>query len=175
MVIADKNKLTEAGIEAVKALKFKHRNTDMYKATSLADALATLNKSLAMIQIVLGTIAAITLVVGGIGIINILLVSVKERTGEIGIRKAIGALKREIILQFVMESVIMTGISGLIGILMGVAAGSVISAVIGIPPMVDILTITLSFLFSLVLGLAFGVYPAKRAADLDPIESLRFE
>ena len=78
-------------------------------------------------------------------------------------------------MQFVAEAVLMTGFSGIIGIGMGVAAGSIISAVISIPPVVDFPTVILAFLFSLVLGLAFGVYPAKRAADLDPIESLRYE
>lgn len=175
MVIEDKSKLEEAGIDAVKALEFKHGNVDKYKSSNSQDMLSTVNSVLGTIQLALGVIAAITLVVGGIGIINIMLVSVTERTREIGVRKAIGALKRDIILQFVTESVIMTGISGLIGILLGITAGSIISSVIKIPPVVDIVTIVLAFLSSLILGLAFGVYPAKRAADLDPIESLRYE
>jgi putative ABC transport system permease protein len=133
------------------------------------------SKMLGIISSVLLVIAVITLIVGGIGIINILLVSVTERIREIGIRKALGAQKKDIILQFLTESIIMTGISGAIGIIMGVAAGNVISYLIKIPPVVNITTIVFSFLGSVGLGLAFGVYPAKKAVDLDPIESLRYE
>ncbi len=174
-VMPDNAALKEAGVSAVRALEFVHGVEEAYAASNSDDVLNQLNNILGMIQIALGIIAAVTLLVGGIGIVNILLVSVKERTQEIGIRKAVGATRRDIVLQFVAEAMLMTGIAGAIGIAMGVAAGSVISAVISIPPVVDLQTIVLAFLFSLVLGLGFGVYPAKRAADLDPIESLRYE
>ena len=128
-----------------------------------------------VITSVLLVIAIITLIVGGIGIINILLVSVTERIREIGIRKALGAQKKDIVLQFLMESILMTGFAGMIGIVMGVIAGNVISSLIKIPPAVDIPTVVLSFSMSVILGLIFGVYPAKKAADLDPIEALRYE
>jgi putative ABC transport system permease protein len=124
---------------------------------------------------VLLVIAIITLIVGGIGIINILLVSVTERIREIGIRKAIGAKKKDIVLQFLTESILMTGFSGLIGIFLGVLTGAIISSVIKIPPVVDIKTTLIAFAGSILLGIIFGVYPAKKAADLDPIESLRYE
>ena len=174
-VMPDNTVLKEAGVNAVRALEFVHGAEEAYSASNSDDVLNQLNDILGMIQIALGVIAAVTLLVGGIGIVNILLVSVKERTQEIGIRKAVGATKRDIVLQFVAEAMLMTGIAGAIGIAMGVGAGSIISAVIRIPPVVDLQTIVLAFLFSLVLGLGFGVYPAKRAADLDPIESLRYE
>ncbi len=128
-----------------------------------------------VISSILLVIAIITLVVGGIGIINILLVSVTERIREIGLRKAIGARKRDIVMQFLTESIMMTGFSGLIGIILGIITGGIISSVIKIPPVVDFKIITITFMGSLMLGLIFGVYPAKRAADLDPIESLRYE
>jgi len=175
IVMDDSVKLKSAGLSSVKALEFVHGVKDAYTATSSDDILTQLNNILGMIQLALGIIAAVTLLVGGIGIVNILLVSVTERTREIGVRKALGAKKIDIVMQFVAEAVLMTGISGFIGILMGVGAGSIISAVIKIPPVVDLPTVLLAFLFSLVLGLGFGVYPAKRAADLDPIESLRYE
>jgi putative ABC transport system permease protein len=175
VVMTDNSMLKDAGVSAVRALEFVKGVKEAYNATSSDDILGQLNNILAMIQLALGIIAAVTLAVGGIGIVNILLVSVTERTREIGVRKALGARKRDIVLQFVAEAVLMTGISGFIGIAMGVGAGSIISAVIKIPPVVDFVTVILAFLFSLVLGLAFGVYPAKRAADLDPIESLRYE
>lgn len=174
-VMDDSSDLRDAGLKAVKALEFVRNAEDAFTAQNSDDMLNQLNSILSMVQVALGVIAAITLVVGGIGIVNILLVSVTERTREIGIRKAIGAQKRDIVLQFVAEAIIMTGFSGVIGIAMGVGMGSIVSAVIKIPPVVDIPTILFAFLFSLVLGLAFGVYPAKRAADLDPIESLRYE
>jgi putative ABC transport system permease protein len=107
--------------------------------------------------------------------VNILLVSVTERIREIGIRKALGARGRDILLQFITESVIMTGISGLIGILLGLVAGAVIAALVKIPPVVNVGVMVMAFLGSVLLGLIFGVYPAKKAADMDPIESLRYE
>ncbi len=175
IVMNDSTLLKDAGLSSVKALEFVHGVKDAFSATSSDDILSQLNNILGMIQLALGIIAAVTLAVGGIGIVNILLVSVTERTREIGVRKALGARKGDIVMQFVAEAVLMTGISGIIGIGMGVLAGSIISAVIKIPPVVDLPTVILAFLFSLVLGLGFGVYPAKRAADLDPIESLRYE
>ena len=175
VVMRENDDLKQAGIGAVKALEFVRGVKDAYSATSSDDVLTQLNNILGMIQIALGIIAAVTLAVGGIGIVNILLVSVTERTREIGVRKALGARKRDIVLQFVAEAMLMTGMSGGIGIAMGVLAGSVISSVIKIPPVVNFPLVILAFLFSLVLGLGFGVYPAKRAADLDPIESLRYE
>ena len=134
-----------------------------------------LNSMLGVVSAVLLVVAIITLVVGGIGIVNILLVSVTERIREIGVRKALGARKRDIIIQFITESIMLTGIGGLVGIIMGIGGGFVISSLIKIPPVINIQVIVLAFLGSVALGLLFGVYPAKRAADLDPIESLRYE
>ena len=173
--VVEKDKLQEIGQRIIKALEFKHNNKDKYRAMNSADMQKSLSNVMGVISAVLLVIAVITLIVGGIGIVNILLVSVTERIREIGIRKALGAQKKDIIMQFLTESVIMTGFSGLIGIVLGIVAGAVISAIIKIPPVVDVVVITASFLGSVALGLIFGVYPAKRAADLDPIESLRYE
>jgi len=173
--VVRKDKLGEIGTRIVKALEFKHGNKDKYAARNTADMQKTASNLLGVISSVLLVIAVITLVVGGIGIVNILLVSVTERIREIGVRKALGAQKKDIVFQFLTESIIMTGISGLLGILLGVIAGNVIASLIKIPPTVDLKVIILSFLGSIALGIIFGVYPAKRAADLDPIESLRYE
>lgn len=173
--VVEKNKLQDVGNKIVKALEMKHGKTDIYMAQNSADIQKAISDVLGVISSVLLVIAIITLIVGGIGIVNILLVSVTERIREIGIRKALGAQKKDIVLQFITESIIMTGLSGLIGIMIGVIAGGIISSLIKIPPIVDLKVIILSFLGSVTLGLIFGVYPAKRAADLDPIESLRYE
>lgn len=174
--IEDKNAdLGKIGRQLEKALAFKHRNEDHYRIQNTADVQASFQEVTMVISLVLLAIAIITLVVGGIGIINILLVSVKERTREIGIRRALGASKRDIVYQFLAESVILTGISGIIGIVIGLAAGFFISNAITIPPVVDLRISALALLGSIVLGLLFGVYPAKKAADLDPIEALRYE
>lgn len=173
--VVDKDKLQEIGERIVKALEFKHKNKDMYIARNSADMQKSLSNVMGVVSSVLLVIAIITLIVGGIGIVNILLVSVTERIREIGIRKALGAQKKDIVVQFLTESVIMTGFSGLIGIILGIIAGAVISSLIKIPPVLDVFVIIGSFLGSVALGLIFGVYPAKRAADLDPIESLRYE
>ncbi len=173
--MVDKDKLRDVGKRIVRALETKHGSENVYMAQNSADMQKAISDVLGVVSSVLLVIAIITLIVGGIGIVNILLVSVTERIREIGLRKALGAQKKDIVLQFITESIIMTGISGIIGIILGVLAGSVISSLIKIPPVVDFKVIILSFLGSVALGLIFGVYPAKLAADLDPIESLRYE
>ncbi|NJD04615.1 MAG: FtsX-like permease family protein [Ruminiclostridium sp.] len=173
--VVDKKKLREVGNRIVEALEMKKGKTDIYMAQNSADIQKAISDVLGVISSVLLVIAVITLIVGGIGIVNILLVSVTERIREIGIRKALGAQRKDIVLQFITESIIMTGLSGMVGIILGIVAGSIISALIKLPPIVDLKVILLSFFGSVALGLIFGVYPAKRAADLDPIESLRYE
>jgi putative ABC transport system permease protein len=175
VTLIEKDKLREVGNRIVSYLEMKHGGKDIYIAQNSADIQKAVGDVLGVVSSILLVIAVITLIVGGIGIVNILLVSVTERIREIGIRKALGAQKKDIILQFITESIIMTGISGLIGIVLGITAGGIISALIKIPPVVDLTVIILAFLGSVALGLIFGVYPAKRAADLDPIESLRYE
>jgi putative ABC transport system permease protein len=173
--VVDKDSLKAVGDRIVKALELRRGKADVYMAQNSADMQKAIGDVLSVISSVLLVIAIITLIVGGIGIINILLVSVTERIREIGIRKALGAQKKDIILQFITESIIMTGMSGIVGIILGVIAGNVIASIIKIPPTVDIAVVILAFTGSVALGLIFGVYPAKRAADLDPIESLRYE
>lgn len=167
--------LQATGEKIIRLLDFTHGTTDKYMAFNVEQIQQSVGGILNVVSLVLLVIAIITLVVGGIGIINILLVSVTERIREIGLRKALGAKKKDIVLQFLTESVMMTGISGSIGILLGLLAGMAISNAIKIPPIVDVATASMAFFGSVILGLLFGVYPAMRAADLDPIESLRYE
>ncbi len=167
--------LKKVADRVIKVLETKHGNKDKYAIEFLSTQQEMLNSMLGVVSAVLLVVAIITLVVGGIGIVNILLVSVTERIREIGVRKALGARKRDIIIQFITESIMLTGIGGLVGIIMGIGGGFVISSLIKIPPVINIQVIVLAFLGSVALGLLFGVYPAKRAADLDPIESLRYE
>ncbi len=123
----------------------------------------------------LAGVASISLVVGGIGIMNIMLVSVRERTREIGIRKAIGARAGDILLQFLVEALVLSLLGGLIGIVVGLAASAVIGALAGWGFAVNPLTLIAATGFSLVVGVVFGVWPARQAARLDPIVALRFE
>jgi len=171
----DDGALAKIADKVIRILENKHGNKDKYYIEFLSNYQKQLNSMLNIVSLVLLVVAVITLVVGGIGIVNILLVSVTERIREIGVRKALGARKRDIIVQFITESIMLTGLSGTIGILMGILGGFVISSLIKIPPVVNVKVVVLAFLGSVALGLLFGVYPAKRAADLDPIESLRYE
>lgn len=168
-------KLKETGVGIVRLLEFSRGGKGDYVAENSADIQKTVTDIMNVIRLVLLVIAVVTLVVGGIGIINILLVSVNERIREIGVRKALGAQKKDILLQFLTESVIMTGASGFTGIILGVATGVAASALINIPRVVNPEVVLCSFAGSILLGVLFGVYPAKRASDLDPIESLRYE
>ncbi len=171
----DKTALKNIADKIITTLENKHGNKDKYSIRFYSDFQDGLNTVLNVISSVLLVIAVITLIVGGIGIVNILLVSVTERIREIGVRKALGARKRDIVIQFITESIILTGISGVIGIILGILGGFIISSLVKIPPVLNVQVIILAFMGSIALGLLFGVYPAKRAADLDPIESLRYE
>src|SRR6185369_6986225 len=123
----------------------------------------------------LGAVASISLIVGGIGIMNIMLVSVTERTLEIGIRMAIGARRKDILWQFLTEAVLLTMLGGIIGIILGAGGATVVSRLLSWPTLISIQSITVAFLFSGAVGIFFGFYPARKAAGLNPIDALRYE
>jgi putative ABC transport system permease protein len=123
----------------------------------------------------LGALGAVSLLVGGIGIMNIMLVSVTERTREIGIRLAIGALEREVLLQFLVEAVVLSSLGGLIGIVLALTTSVVLSGVLQVPFVFQGGIVIIAFLFSATVGVVFGYFPAQKAARLDPIEALRHE
>ena len=125
--------------------------------------------------LLLSAIAGVSLVVGGIGIMNIMLVSVTERTREIGIRLAIGAHGKDILMQFLIESIILSFMGGILGILAGWGVSEILSKYNGWPILVSSTAVTIAFLFSGAVGVFFGFYPARKAAQLDPIEALRYE
>jgi putative ABC transport system permease protein len=123
----------------------------------------------------LSAVAAVSLLVGGIGIMNIMLVSVTERTREIGIRLAVGAMETEVLLQFLVEAVALSSFGGLLGIALAMIASYVLAARLAVPFVVDPTTVGVAFLFSAAVGMIFGYFPARKAARLDPIEALRHE
>ncbi len=135
----------------------------------------TLSGTTRVMTMLLGAVAAVSLVVGGIGIMNIMLVSVTERTREIGLRLAIGALEREVLLQFLIEAVVLAALGGVIGMLLAVGASVGLSALMGVPFVFNPTVNALAFAFSAGIGVVFGFFPARRAARLDPIEALRHE
>jgi len=149
---------------------------DDFTIISQTDILDAFGMIMASLNLFLGAIAGISLLVGGIGIMNIMLVSVTERTREIGIRKAVGALRRDILLQFLIESLLLSVVGGLIGIALGFTASTVIGNLVAdLTPQVDLGTVLMSFTFAAAVGLIFGIYPAWRASSLRPIEALRYE
>ena len=135
----------------------------------------TISGTTQVMTTLLGAVAAVSLLVGGIGIMNIMLVSVTERTREIGLRLAIGALEREVLLQFLIEAVVLAALGGIIGIVIATGASIVLAGVMGVPYLFDPTINLLSFLFSAGIGVVFGYFPARRAAQMDPIEALRHE
>ena len=152
-------------------------NNNKYKPSviSMESTISSLASMLDTISIAIAIIAAISLLVGGIGVMNIMLVSVTERTREIGTRKALGAKNSYIRIQFIVESVIICVIGGIIGVILGILLGNVGASLLGYPTVVSIPIILISVTFSMAIGVFFGFYPANKAAKLDPIEALRYE
>ena len=149
--------------------------TIKYESTDLAESASQLQQLSASANILLIGIASISLLVGGIGVMNIMLVSVTERTREIGIKKALGARKNRILRQFLIEAVILSGIGGILGVVAGVILAKIISLVALIPTAINPYAILIAVVFSMVIGVVFGMVPSIKASKLNPIEALRYE
>jgi len=171
--------LNKAEEEVNSLLKQRHRITNGkepdFSTRNLSEILAVAEQSSKAMSLLLGAVASISLIVGGIGIMNIMLVSVTERTREIGIRMAIGARKKDILWQFMTEAVLLTMLGGIIGIILGSAGATVVSKILSWPTLISVQSITVAFFFSGAVGIFFGFYPARKAAGLNPIDALRYE
>ncbi|MBN1353702.1 MAG: ABC transporter permease [Candidatus Omnitrophica bacterium] len=159
----------------IKRHRLRADDEDAFYIRNMSEIQEMLTSTTKTMSLLLGCIAAISLLVGGIGIMNIMLVSVTERTREIGLRKAIGARKTDIMSQFLIESVVMTFSGGLMGVMLGVGAAFMLSAFVGWTTKVSFFSIILSTTFSIAVGIGFGLWPARKASMLDPIEALRYE
>lgn len=151
------------------------KNEDLYRVTAMSELMDSLDSMIAMMSMLLGGIAGISLLVAGVGVMNIMLVSVTERTREIGIRKSLGAKKGTILQQFVIEAAVTSSLGGLIGIVLGCVLTGIIGGIMGIQAEPTVGSILLSFSVSVGIGLLFGYMPARRAAGLHPIDALRSE
>jgi len=161
----------------ISALGQLHNNSEkaLYESYSPESVLEMVNSTMSMVTLFISAIAAISLVVGGIGVMNIMLVSVTERTREIGIRKALGAQHRDIMVQFLIEAVTVSLLGGLIGVVVGGLLTAVVGSLVSIPAAMSFDALLMAFGFSITIGIFFGIYPAAKAAKLDPIEALRHE
>ena len=166
--------VTETAAILQTMLSLFHKKQD-YELVVPLELLRQAERTKRIFSIVLGSIAAISLLVGGIGIMNIMLASVTERTREIGIRRALGAKRRDIITQFLTETVILSGSGGMIGIVIGVTIPFMITKFAHMATIVTLWALLLAFCISAAVGVIFGLYPAYRAANMDPIEALRHE
>ena len=167
----------QADIENILRVRHGIKNPDLddFNVNNMAAIMKAVEENTATMTLFLGAVAAISLLVGGIGIMNIMLVSVTERTREIGVRKALGATYRTIITQFLIEAVVISLVGGAIGILVGIGASQLIATVAKLKTVVTTGPILLSFGFSMTIGLVFGLYPARKAAKLHPIDALHYE
>ena len=172
-------RVPEAQEQITSLLRQRHRigpdREDDFNVRNLSDITEAATSTARVMAVLLGSVASISLLVGGIGIMNIMLVSVTERTREIGIRMAVGARSRDIMLQFLVEAVVMAATGGCIGILLGIGSSELLRQWANWPTLIDPNIVVIAFLFSGAVGVFFGFYPAKKAANLDPIDALRYE
>jgi putative ABC transport system permease protein len=177
--VADKDAIERVKADITALLRERHKIADGadsdFSVVSQQDVLQTVQGVSAVMTLMLGSIAGISLLVGGIGIMNIMLVSVTERTREIGIRKALGARKRDIMAQFLVEAIILSGMGGLLGWAVGALAANLISMFGKMAISITVGTVGLAIGFSIAVGLFFGIYPARKASRMDPIQALHFE
>ena len=175
---ASESRIDAAVQQITDVLRQRHKieyDDDDFSVTSQKDILGVLNQVTEILTLFLAAIAAISLLVGGIGIMNIMLVSVTERTREIGIRKAVGAKRRDILVQFLIEAMVLSVFGGLVGIAFGAGVAALVTATGVLYTRVSLQAVALSVTFSMAVGLFFGIYPATRAASLNPIQALRYE
>ena len=179
VVAKDENGIDRLQSDIENLLRVRHgikdTNLDDFNIQNMNSIMETMEETTGTLTLFLGAVAAISLVVGGIGIMNIMLVSVTERTREIGIRKALGATYFVIVTQFLIEAVVISLMGGLIGIALGIGASKLIGLASGMSTVISVPTIVLSFAFSMAIGLVFGIYPARKAAKLNPIDALHYE
>ncbi|MCR4926275.1 MAG: ABC transporter permease [Clostridiales bacterium] len=173
----DENLLDQAGAAAKSILQARHNNydRDIYKVNNMATYIDLLDTVIKVFTVFIAAVSAISLVVGGVGVMNIMLVSVLERTREIGIRKALGAKTATIMQQFLTESIIICLMGGIAGVILGIFMAWVVSVIMKIPLQISYLSIAVALLFSTAIGVFFGIYPAKKAATMPPIDALRNE
>ena len=169
------NEISKAMLEAKEILEFNKNAKNLYVTNAVSNDIESFDKILSTLSLFVTLAASISLLVGGIGVMNIMLVTVVERTKEIGIRKALGAKNRDILKQFLFESIILTVFGGLVGIFIGILFGLLTGAVVGIKPIFSMASIIASLSISVIVGVIFGVSPARRAAKLNPIDALRTE
>ena len=174
-VAVDSMQNVERTAEALESMLEQFHDKRDYAITIPLKLLESAEAQKRIFNVVLGSIAGISLLVGGIGIMNIMLATVTERTREIGIRRALGAKRRDIVFQFLVETAVMSGTGGLLGVLLGVAVPPLVSSVSGMEAIVRPWSPILAFLIAVSIGIVFGVYPARRAASMDPVEALRAE
>jgi len=155
--------------------RLKADDKDSFSIRDMTEIRETFMNMIKTMTTLLGCIAAISLIVGGVGIMNIMLVSVAERTREIGLRKAIGASSKDIMLQFLIEAMALTCLGGVVGIIVGIGASFLLSLFAGWTTKVSLFSIILATVFSVSVGVCFGLWPARKASRLDPIEALRYE
>lgn len=171
----DTNDINQLKSQVERALLTNHEGVDDFSVLTQEDILSVFDQVLGIITSMLTGIAAISLLVGGIGVMNIMLVSVTERIKEIGLRKAIGASGSDILVQFLVEAIFLTFLGGAIGVSLAFVTGAILQAQIGLAAIISVETILLAFVFTVVVGVFFGVAPAIRAARLDPIDALKYE
>jgi len=177
ILVDDTDQISSVSQQAVRLLELRHDavGSNVYSAQNFLNALDQVNNVLDLFIQFIAAVAGIALLVGGIGVMNIMLVSVTERTREIGTRKALGATTNMILVQFLIEAVLLSVIGGIIGLLLGAGLSSILGNVLDIVPQITFGNVAAVLGFSIAIGVFFGIYPAKRAADLNPIDALRYE